>query len=232
MTKKDTNKLKVSREIKFVIATLVALSLVGIIAISAYLKISDDQNSTKSYIKKYDNGVISFWYPSRYILQENECEAEGCISNLSLQTDTSEYFSGKINVNVWKDASYLKIVGQVSVLTYSEGKFVKQTSSEHGIVTAELEQLESSQEGLNIYRGENGGSMALYEYYIIEDKETSRIAVISFPREYRIQCSEPKCEDWLKEIKAEDEGWLPDQYLDELFFEKEGIVESVRFTKT
>ena len=187
-------------------------------------------NITKDlYLKSYNNGTVAFNYPSRYTINEVDPENIGTLAKLFIETDDPSYFARAITLSYLKDASFVNYCGQIACITYKNGKFVKQTSTENGPANVALEKWGKTAEGFTIFHGENGGSWALYEYYLIENPDTGRVAVFSFPKALRIKCKNILCQLRLIFVGADNEGNLQDTYFAKVYFEKDSIVRSIEF---
>lgn len=214
----------------------------------------DLESKFKSYTDSRYN--LSFQYPNNFIIVPEERCGEvlsdqqkeyNCLTALKV-------FPEGVNLNYIPPARFWLIKGvdsvgigdQISQIVYDRDlnswiDYVGDRNERLSIYTY-------TTDGKSIIKAENGGSHSSSVYYIISDYDKDLVAIFSFPQAFRVRCDvveNPKeradCESYLNSIietygkKDEDmqavyqEGWIPEEYFQKLYFEAENIVKTLVF---
>jgi len=208
------------------------------------------ENKKEGFKTYSDEQRVRFDYPSNYTItiDNKNCndlttKKDGCLLSLILSPLETEYIP-KAYFYLLEGIRFVSINGQVSSVEFDLQK--KAWIEVNQDQTETLAVWNYTSEGKEIFKVSVGGSHGSAFYYLIPDYENDKIAIFSFPQDYRLRCDslddkakKAECNNFYQSIIDQYNNgqeildtWLPDNFLKSVYKDAEDIVKSLSFGST
>lgn len=241
---------------KLVILLILSFFIIIFLFTGKFSSLAENKNKVKFKIYTNYKYGLSFQYPKNFVIQpKNDClrvlsknsKKENCLLSLELYpSNVNKKYIPSANFWLIRDLTSINIYGQVATIFYDKQlkSWVELTSIDKKILPI----FSFTHQGKPIIKAQNGGSHGWANFYIIPNYKKNIVAIFSFVEGYRLRCDlienkkeKRDCEDYLnsiiqkfgekEETKQADyaEGWLPEAFFKNIYFEADFIVKSLSF---